>query len=136
MTRRTVLLALSAAGLRADSATDAWDTVSAAAAALAQSNGSAFLACFDPKMAGYESLRNHTPPLLLQAEVVSSIDQLENQGDEQKRKLELDWLIRLKPRSGIAPSVQREERVKCVVTKQGRKWRITAFEPLALFAPM
>jgi hypothetical protein len=136
MTRRAAVLILCAASAHADAAPDAWGAITTAASSLAQSNSSAFLACFDKEMQGYETLRANIGALLMQAEVISSVDQLENRGDDQTRTLELDWLMRMRPRSGVAPTIQREERVKCVVTKRGQKWRITKFEPLSLFAPI
>jgi len=48
--------------------------------------------------------------------------------------VELDWFLEILDKDTQMSIMQRRMRVKCTVTKKGRQWRITAFEPLALFS--
>ena len=69
-----------------------------------------------------------------QAEVQSSIEVVENEGDDRRRSLELDWILRIRREQEATPG-RRQQRVKCRVEKSGKKWRIIALEPLEFFAP-
>jgi hypothetical protein len=97
------------------------------AADLAQNNPSEFLDHFDRNMTGYATLRDEIEALLGAAEVGSAIEIVTDEGDDQKRVLELDWLLEVtdqQPKRGI---------VKCSIARQGKKWKITALEPLEFF---
>ena len=65
----------------------------------------------------------------------SSIDPVKNEGDDRNRTLELDWRLTLVDQQNDAAATHREQNVTCRLVKTGRKWRITAFEPVSLFAP-
>ena len=80
MTRRSLLLASLAAGLRADSEDDTWELVANAARALVEATALAppnrgssvpFLSYFDPKMPGYETLRDNVTALIEQVDLQS-----------------------------------------------------------------
>ena len=133
--RRSLLLLALAAGLRADSARDAWDVLSRAAAALTAGNAAGFLACFDPKMPAYGRLRADVTALVREAEPGSSIEQLENQGDDRVRTLKVDWLLNLVSRQDGVTSTRRQTTLQFRVEKQGSRWWITHWEPEGFFAP-
>jgi hypothetical protein len=86
-------------------------------------------------MPGYEALRAGVTALLREAEVQSSIELVEEAGDDGRRTVELDWLVHIVDRQDGAVAERRRERVKCRVEKSGKKWRIAALEPLEFFAP-
>ncbi len=133
---RCALLVLAlAAGLRADSSRDAWDVLSRAASALTAGNASGFLACFDPKMPGYERLRADVIALVRESEPGSSIEQIENEGDDRVRRLKADWLLNLVSRQDGISSTRRQKTLQFRVEKEGRSWRITRLEPEDFFAP-
>lgn len=144
MTRRALLLASLAARLRADSADDVWELIASAARALSEATalpppnrGGAgpFLSFFDPRMPGYETLRANVAALIDQADLQSTLDPVDNDGDDRARNLSVDWQLRLTdPATGVT-ATRRQEIVKCRVEKQGRKWRIVSLEPLSFFAP-
>ncbi|SPF51786.1 conserved exported hypothetical protein [Candidatus Sulfopaludibacter sp. SbA4] len=130
--------------LRADSADDAWELVASAARALVEAtalpppsrgNASAFLSFFDPKMPGYETLRTNVTALIEQSDLESTLDPVSNDGDDRTRTLEVDWELRMMDPGTSVVSARRQERIKCRVEKQGRKWRIVSLEPLSFFAP-
>jgi hypothetical protein len=135
MTRRALLLVPLAARLRADSAQEVWDLFASMASALSAGNAIAFMNAFDPAMPGYEALRASVTALLNEADVQSSIELVEEEGDDRSRAVELDWLIHIVDRDDNTVAERRQERVKCRVEKSGKKWRIVGLEPLEFFAP-
>ena len=135
MTRRALLLVPLATRLRADSAQQVWDLFTSLASALSACDATAFLNAFNPAMPGYEALRTGVTALLREAEVQSSIELVEDEGDDRSRAVELDWLVHLVSRQDGAVAERRRERVKCRVEKSGSKWRIASLEPLQFFAP-
>ena len=135
MTRRALLLVPLATRLRADSAQQVWDLFTSMASALSAGDATAFLNAFDPAMPGYEALRTGVAALLRQAEVQSSIELVEDEGDDRSRAVELDWLVQIVERQDGAVAARRHERVKCRVEKSGKNWRIASLEPLQFFAP-
>jgi hypothetical protein len=147
MTRRTLLALPFALRLRADSARDVWDLLGEAAHQLAEGNAAAFMDCFDPKMAGYEELRVDVTALIEEAAspgpsnatqrggIASSIEAVSDQGDDQTRSLEVDWILDIRQADGAMGAARRRERVKVRAARTGKKWRIVAFEPAGFFAP-
>jgi len=96
--------------------------------ALANQDVDAFLDQFDRQMPDYEKLRDEIRELVGTAqEIGSTIDVIADEGDDEKRMLELDWLLKID--NGDA----RRQIVKCRVEKQGKKWKITALEPVEFF---
>ena len=135
MTRRALLLVPLATRLRADSAQQVWDLFTSMASALSAGDAAAFLNAFNPAMPGYEALRTGVTALLREAEVQSSIEVVEEQGDDRSRAVELDWLVHIVDRQDGAVAERRRERVKCRLEKSGKNWRIAALEPLQFFSP-
>ena len=96
--------------------------------ALANQDADAFLDQFDPKMPQFEKLRDEIQELFGMAqEIGSTVDVITDEGDELKRTLELDWLLK------IDNNATRRQIVKCRVEKQGKKWKITALDPVEFF---
>lgn len=134
-TRRALLFAALAASLRADSADQVWDLLSSMASGLSAGHAGEFLGAFDPAMPGYEELRTNVTALLAQTDVQSSIELVSDEGDDRRRMVEVDWLLRLTGREEVSGSTRRQEQVKCGFEKQGKRWRTVSMEPLAFFAP-
>src|SRR5438128_2597777 len=98
------------------------------AEALANRDADAFLDQFDRKMPGYETLRDEIRELLaVTQEIGTTIDVISDEGDEQKRSLDLDWVLK------IDTGDPRRQIVKCRADKQGKKWKITALDPVEFF---
>jgi hypothetical protein len=92
--------------------------------ALANQDADAFLDQFDPKMPQYDKLRDEIQDLFGMAqEIGSTIDVITSDGN----KLELDWLLKIDNNNA------RRQIVKCQVEKQGKKWKITALDPVEFF---
>jgi hypothetical protein len=98
------------------------------AEALANRDADAFLDQLDRKMPGYETLRDEIRELLaVTQEIGTTIDVISDEGDEQKRSLELDWVLK------TDTDDPRRQIVKCQIQKQGKKWKITKLEPVEFF---
>jgi len=98
------------------------------AEALANRDADTFLDQFDRKMPGYETLRAEIRELLaVIQEIGTTIDVISDEGDEQKRSLELDWVLK------FDTDDPRRQIVKCRAEKQGKKWKITALDPVEFF---
>ena len=79
-------------------------------------------------------MQNNVEGLLAAYDVGSTIEEIANEGDDQKRSVELDWLLVL-TRKGASNSPQQTRRqvVKCMVERRGKQWKITALAPVDLF---
>ena len=136
MTRRRLFLVMAAAPLlRADEAQDVRDFFGQLVSALSEGNADQFLRGFDRSMPGYEMLAVNVAALLERADVQSSVEVLSDEGTDSRRMLELDWFLQFVEVQAAGGSTQRREQVHCTLARQGKKWRITALEPLSLFAP-
>ena len=136
MTRRGVLLvAMAMAPLRADEAQEVWDLLTQAASALSSGNSDEFLRVFDRSMPGYQTLAANVAALLSQGDVQSSIEVLSDEGDSSRRSVELDWFLQIISAEPGAGSTERREKVQCRLERRGKRWLITALEPLSFFAP-
>ncbi len=135
MTRRAILLVVLAVPLLADDAQQVWDILTDLSSALSEGNSVEFMHSFDRSMAGYETLRANVTALLEQAQVVSSVEIVSEEGDGQARTVELDWFLQIANEQDGAVTVRRRERVRCRLQKEKKNWRVVGLEPLSLFAP-
>jgi hypothetical protein len=111
----------------ADPAPDVIDLFRQSADALSQQNASAFLDNFDTGMPGYSDLRNEIETLLESTEVGTSIEIISSDGDDRKQDLQIDWMLE------IPDQKVRREIIKCRIERRGKKWKITALDPIAFF---
>ncbi|HTS65145.1 MAG TPA: hypothetical protein VMH28_24145 [Candidatus Acidoferrales bacterium] len=135
MTRRALWLIPLALCLAADPAGEVLDLFTDLAASLAAGNAVDFLSKFDRKMPGYEKLSENVTALTRQSDIESFVDLTRNEGDGQNREVEANWKMRIKTGADATASPGRQQLLKCRVEKQGKKWRITALEPVDFFAP-
>jgi hypothetical protein len=141
--RRTFVLG--SLGLRALAGVDRGilDLLETVAAALTEGEIRVFLRCFDKELADRPEFERDAAALMEQNLISCSIEVLGEEGEGDRRRLDLDWMMDLKARIPGAPpttaapgrAVRRRERVRCEVRRSGRRWRFAAFEPLRLFAP-
>ncbi len=115
---------------------EVWKVLTDAAEALANDDVSAFFDQFDRNMPGYAALRANVEGLLNGDQVTSSVVTISDEGDDHKRSLELDWLLSLDDKDNAG--VQKETRrgvIKVRVERQGKRWKIVAWEPVDFFRP-
>ena len=133
MTRWAALLLLSGIAF-AEPPADVLDFFRTAADALATDNASAFLDKFDRNLPEYAMLRTEVEGLLAAYDVSSTIEVVSDQGDNQKRSLELDWLLLTSEKAATnGDNATRRRIVKCQIERRGRQWKITALEPVEFF---
>jgi len=135
LARRFFLLILAAAPLAADTHQDILDFLGSLAAAISEGNGSAFLDRVDRSTTDYYTLEQYIDALSSLYSVSCSIDVLKEEGDDQSRTLELDWVLQIHPRDGLDNVENRRQTVKAKVERKKKKWKIVALEPITLFAP-
>ncbi len=138
MTRRELasLLAVSALPLKADSASDAWNVIAALASDLADDNVPGFLKPMDAAMPGLEKLHASLRAMIAESDVHSTIEPVSNEGDDNRRTLELDWTLHMRRKASDEPRVEvRQQLVTVVMRLQGKKWVILEFGPVEFFAP-
>lgn len=112
----------------------AWNVLESAAAALAAGSSNEFLSYFDPSLPGYDKLAAGAAVLVTQGEVQSSIELAGNDGTDTSRAIEVDWTLRIVAEDTTIHRGVREQRVECRVVLQGKRWRITAVEPVNFFS--
>lgn len=96
---------------------------------LGDKDKAAFLDHFDGSMPGYAAFRDDVTALLDRSEVIATVAFVTDEGDASKRVLQLDWFMQ------IDQDRPRRQIVKCTLQKQGKKWKIVAFDPVDLFRP-
>jgi len=103
---------------------------------LSQSDASAFMSHFDPKMSGYDRLYEFVRALSGQDAVSSGIDILKDTGDDRERAVELDWTLEISVGKEMDSAVERrQEKVHCKLERRKKRWVVTALEPITFFAP-
>ena len=132
--RRAFLAAL-AATLLAETEQEVLDLFTALASALSEGNGLAFLDRVDHSMPDYEKLERSILALVTQNELVAAVDVIEDEGDDQTRAVQLDWLLQIRSREETGTLVRRREIVKCRLQRVKKKWKLASLDPIAFFAP-
>lgn len=132
--RRTFLMAI-AAPMLATPEQEVLDLFTTLASALSEGNALAFLDRLDHSMPDYGKLERYIQALTEQDEIVAAIDVIKNEGDDQTRAVEVDWLLQIRSRAETGPLVRRREMVKCRLVRAKKKWKVASFEPITLFAP-
>ncbi len=132
--RRAFLFAL-AAPLVADTRQEILDLFTEMASALSEGNGLAFLDHTDHSMPDYEKFQQNILALVEQAEVLSAIDLLKEEGDDRTRSVEVDWFLQIRSREQSGPLVRRREIIKCRLSRAKKKWKVTSLDPAGFFTP-
>ena len=131
---RLAVFLLLAALANAEPPADVLEFFRTAADALATDNASAFLEKFDRNLPEYATLRTEVESLLAAYDVGSTIEVVSDEGDNQKRSLELDWLLLTSEKAAShGASATRRRIVKCQIERRGKQWKITALEPIDFF---
>src|ERR1700719_4534937 len=134
MMLRTALLLIVSTLALADSAADVLNVFTSAAEGLINDDSASFLDSFDRNMPGYAELQDNVKGLLAADELGATIEEISDEGDDQKRTVALDWLLILKLKGSVnSPQETRRQVVKCTVERRGKQWKITAFEPIDFF---
>jgi hypothetical protein len=134
MILRTAVLLVAATIALADTAADVLNVFTSAAEALINDDSASFLDSFDRDMHAYAELQNNVTGLLAAYDVGSTIEEVKDDGDDQKRTVELDWLLILKQKGATnSPQQTRRQIVKCTVERRGKRWKITSLQSVDFF---
>ncbi len=127
---------LFAAVALADSSTDVYNLVASMASALAEENPTDFANSLSKDMPGRNALVKDVKAMLAQAGATSSIVPGQNEGDDSKRTITVEWTLSLKRRGGDdVQAADRRAEVTITAVREGKKWKVTSFEPASFFAP-
>jgi hypothetical protein len=133
---RGLALAVMAIGMvLADASSDVFDLVASMAAGLSDDNAAAFANALSVELPNRDRLIGNVNAMLAQAEVVSAIDRISDDGDDSKRTLVLDWSLQLKRKGPDLQIIRRREAVTVSAVREGKKWKVVALSPESFFGP-
>jgi hypothetical protein len=135
MRRLFLMVTISAALVSGDAKQDVIDLFATMTAALSESNPQVFLRAIDSAMPGYARFAAEVNALAMQNTVSNSVVFVKQEGDDRSQLVELDWLLEIAGKAESHVYVRRETMVKCRVERQGKRWRIVAFDPPDFFTP-
>lgn len=133
MRRREWILLLAASLLRGDERQQLTDWLGELASRLSEDDPEDFLRAFDKELRG--RIESNVRGMLQGWEVASTVDILSITGEGDRRTLELDWFLRLKPRSLVGATAERRQPLTMVLQRAGKGWRIIDLTPLDFFSP-
>jgi hypothetical protein len=131
--RRTFLVALgSSVVLRGDDreAIEKW--LNRVAAYLTEENPDDFLKAFRKDIR--ERLSTNVWAMFRNAEVASSVELLSLKGDKPPYEVELDWYLKLVPRTDATPAETRREVIKMKLEPAKKNWLVIELAETKLFA--
>ena len=97
--------------------------------AMANSDFGEFIKHFDPGMPNYGEFAQRLGALIGADAVASTIEVTRDEGDDNKRKLELNWLLQ------VGQSRQKRGKVTVTVERKTGTWVFTSLDPVQFFAP-
>lgn len=106
------------------------------ASALSQGDSVTALETFDSKVPSYNKTETAIAALTAQAEILCSIDIVDEKTSGDNVTLDVDWFMTLKPLTGSGNSERRRERVTLQLHQVRGKWRITSVLPIVILAPI
>ena len=134
--RLVLMVAAFVAPLCADSEQVVTNVVSTLATALSANNPQLFFQAIDRKMPEYEKFEQAVEALLAQNIVACTVEVISTGGTDAAPTAELDWYMVLKSQEDYNIIERRRTKVTIGLEKQGKKWAVTSFSPLSVFAPM
>jgi len=118
----------------ADTHDDVVDLLASMSGALSEINVPQFMEAFDKNMPDYDQLKAGVTALVNQADVSSSVEPLNDDGDDASRTVELDWYLEIRSLLPDGPIIRRREIVRCRLRKEKKRWKIVALKPVEFFA--
>ncbi len=136
--RSAGLVCIAAIFAFADAHDDVIEVVTDMAGALTEVNVPKFMSAFSKDMPEYATLQNNVTALVNQAEVSSSIQPITEDGDDEARSIDLDWVLEVRSLEQDGPIVRRRQVIHCqlrrdMVQKKKPRWKIVSIKPLDFF---
>jgi hypothetical protein len=121
--------------LAAESTT--FTSIAKLATALSESDADGALDLFDSHMQGYGEIEQKIEALTAQADISCAIDVVTDVETDGVHKLDLDWLMTLKPSTDDSSnSERRRERVQIEMRQIKGVWKITSIASPKIFDPV
>jgi hypothetical protein len=130
-----LVAALAVPSLSADSSAEVFDLVASMAAGLSEDNGAGFAAALSESMPGRDALIASVRASIVQADLGSAVERIQEDGDDSKRTLVLDWSLELKRKGPDLQIERRREAITLTFEREGKKWKVTSLSPASFFAP-
>jgi hypothetical protein len=122
--------------LSADTHDEIVDVVGNMANALSTVNPPKFMDAVDKNMPDYDKLKSNVTALMNQTEITSSIETVNDEGDDTKRTVDLDWYLEIRSLVPDGPIERRREIIHCELARKDKKhWKIVSLKPVEFFAP-
>lgn len=136
MIARLLIFSLLPLALFADAEQDITDVVSNLCGALSDNNPELFLKSLDHAMPEYRKIEQDVNALASQTLIGCTIEVISNHGTPTEQTAELDWYMSLKSQQDENLIERRRTKVTIRIEKRGKKWVVTSFSPISIFAPM
>ena len=134
--RLLILFLLLRLPLLGDAEQDITEVVSTLASALSANNPQLFLKTLDHDMPAYRDLEHDLTALANDTLIGCSIELIGNSGSETAQQADLDWYMVLSSKQDENLIERRRTKVSVKLEKRGKKWVVTAFNPVSIFAQM
>jgi len=134
--RLLMLLCLARLPLCADAEQDITAVVSTLASALSGHNPELFMKTLDRDMPVYQQIDREIHALLSATDVACTVEVLTNAGTPSVQTADLDWYMSLKSQQDENLIERRRTKVTIKIEKRGKKWLVTSFSPISVFAAM
>jgi hypothetical protein len=134
--RLLILLLLTRLPLFADAEQDITDVVSTLAAALSANNPQLFMKPLDRDMPGYRRIEQDVNALSGDTYISCTVELISNSGTASAQTADLDWYMSLKSQQDENLIERRRTKVTIKIEKRGKKWVVTSFSPISIFASM
>jgi hypothetical protein len=119
-----------------DAEQDVTDVVSTLAGALGDDNPQLFLKNLDHGMAGYRQLEQDIVALAAENFISCTVEVISSNGTGSALTADLDWYMSLKSQQDENLIERRRTKVTIKIEKRGKKWVVTSFSPITIFAQM
>jgi hypothetical protein len=134
--RRRTFLALFPVALAAEQKPPIYELLSRMASYFSDGNAAGAMTAFSKSMRGYAAIEANVGALAAQADMLCDIELLEESGDEQARKAEVEWFFEIKSKETNGPTERREKNVKLTFRKEGKNWKIASVDPASILDPL
>ena len=134
--RLAVVLLLAALPMCGDGEEEVTKVVSTLAGALTANNPELFLKSMDHNMPDYRKLEQDVDALSRYTEIGCTIEVISTAGNAASQTADLDWYMALKSQQDENLVERRRTKVTIKIEKRGKKWIVTSFSPISVFAPL
>lgn len=92
-----------------------------------------FLSRFDRNMPGFRVLAENVRALAAQADIASSVEISSEEGNADTRQVEVDWLMEITLGGAGNRVERRREKIRCTLRRSGKRWLVSALDPISFF---